>query len=253
MKIVIDHTRIGGIPVLECYPLDAPRPLPVIFIMHGYTGRKEDHLMQAYALARLGYCGVSMDLHLQGELGETPFDPAHVSPRFAEVIEQSTANLRTLITAYAGRSHADASRIGLMGISLGGAVIYHYLPTRAPAVQAAVSLIAGPAPVAETTFRLVRQYYPHFGVTDELIARLAEIGRTQPFLANVTDFPLLMQYGQADAIIPISEVRRLYQQVKEGYTQPEKIALVEYENSGHATPPAMFERAEAWFSRYLPA
>ena len=40
-----------------------------------------------------------------------------------------------------------------MGISLGGAVIYRYLPTRAPAVQAAVSLVAGPAPTAETTFR----------------------------------------------------------------------------------------------------
>ena len=79
------------------------------------------------------------------------------------------------------------------------------------------------------------------------------MGRTQLFLNNTADFPLLMQYRQADPIIPIGKVRRLYQQVKAGYTQPEKIELVEYENCSHATLPGMFVRAEVWFNRYLPA
>jgi predicted esterase len=62
---------------------------------------------------------------------------------------------------------------------------------------------------------------------------------------------LLMQYGQADPIVPIAEVRRLYQQVKAQYTHPERIELVEYPAIAHETPPAMFVRAAQWFDQFL--
>jgi len=251
MKTLIDHRRVQGIPVLEFYDPEAPSRLPLVFILHGFTGNKEDHLVQGYVLAREGFYAVSMDLHLHGELGDMPFVPAKVAPRLVEVIGRSVENLAKLASAYEESKIADASRIGLMGISLGGAVIYHFLPRRTPNIRAAVCMIAGPSPIADITFRNVQKLFPDFGVTDELIAALSVTSRSLPFLEGVSDFPLLMQYGQADPLIPVDEVRRLYQEVKHRYTNPAMIEFIEYKDVGHETPPAMYAQASKWFRKYL--
>jgi predicted esterase len=60
-----------------------------------------------------------------------------------------------------------------------------------------------------------------------------------------------MQYGVDDPIVPIEEVRLLFQKVQSQYTSPERILLVEYPHTGHETPPAMIERALAWFEQNL--
>jgi len=251
MRILIDHRKVRGIPVLEFYDPGAQDRLPLVFILHGFTGSKEDHLVQGQDLAREGYYAVSADLHLHGELGDAPFVPARVAPRLVEVIARSVENLAKLASAYDDSEVADASRIGLMGISLGGAVIYHFLPRRTPNIKAAVCMIAGPSPIADMTFKNVQRLFPDFGVTDELIAALSARSRSMPFLEGVSDFPLLMQYGKVDPLIPIEEVRCLYREVKRSYTNPGMIELVEYEDTGHETPAGMYAQARRWFAKYL--
>jgi hypothetical protein len=44
----------------------------------------------------------------------------------------------------------------------------------------------------------------------------------------VQDFPLLLQYGKADPILPIAEVRRMFEGLRRSYTDPEKLALIDY-------------------------
>ncbi len=251
MRILTDHRRIQGIPVLECYNAEASGKLPLALILHGFTGNKEDHLVQGRQLAREGYYAVSADLHLHGELGDAPFMPARVAPRLGEVVERSVENLAILASAYEDSKMADAGRIGLMGISLGGAVIYHFLPRRTLNIKAAVCMIAGPSPIAHMTFKNIQRLFPDFGVTEELIATLSAASRSTPFLEGVRDFPLLMQYGKADPLIPIEEVRRLYREIKRGYTDPSMIELIEYDDTGHETPAGMYAQASRWFGKYL--
>ena len=47
MQTLIDHRRIGDIPVLEFYNPQVSGRLPLIIVMHGFTGRKEDSFQVA--------------------------------------------------------------------------------------------------------------------------------------------------------------------------------------------------------------
>jgi uncharacterized protein len=251
MKIIIDQHRIQNIPVIACYNPELPGRLPLILIMHGFTGSKEHHLLHAYHLAQAGFYAVTLDLHLHGELGEQPFIPAQVSPHLVEVITRSVQNLHSLVQAFKTNPAVDSSRTGLMGISLGGAVIYHYLAQRDQSVKAAVTMVAGPTPLFEITFRNIQQYFPQFGVTDALLTELSAAAATTPFLDKVKDFPLLAMYGESDPLIPIAGARELFKQVKSGYTKPELLHFSEFPNTGHDTPSEMFLKAAAWFKEHL--
>lgn len=251
MKILIDHRRIQDIPVLEFYNPEADQKLPLVLIMHGFSGRKEHCFSQSYQLAQRGYYAVSIDLYLHGEAGDGEFIPAQVSPRLDEVLACSMEYIERLVSFYAEDCIADGSRIGLLGLSLGGVVMYRYLPRRHSHVRAAVAQIAGAAPFWSITIRKIMQHYPEFGVTEAMVAVVEQRTSTEVFLEGVSDFPLLMQYGQADPIVPIEEVRRVYQQIKDRYTRPELLELIEYPQIGHETPAAMFTPAWAWFEKYL--
>jgi len=44
MTVVIENFRIDRIPVLEITQKGAPEHLPLVILIHGWTGRKEDVL-----------------------------------------------------------------------------------------------------------------------------------------------------------------------------------------------------------------
>jgi predicted esterase len=251
MKILVDHRTIRGVPAIELYNPEAAVRLPVIILMHGFTGRKEHLLAHAYELAGAGFNTVSIDLHLHGELGEVPFIPARVTPQLNEVLDQSAGFIDRLVDEYGQSATADGSRIGLMGYSLGGAVIYRYLPFRQPVIKTAVAMVAGADPFWHKTVRYIMQVYPEFGVTEQLIAENEQVTSRQPFLQGVTDFPLLMQYGVDDPIVRIEDVRLMYRQVKEQYHQKDLLRLIEYEHTGHETPHEMIIQAQRWMQTYL--
>ena len=145
---------------------------------------------------------------------------------------------------------ADAGRVGLIGTSMGGAVICHYLPQRHSAVKSAVAMIAAIPAVWPIALRKARPLYPAFGVTDAMIAQ-AESVPYPPFLGGVQDFPLLLQYGEADPLIPVEAIRSVHAEVRERWGDPTKLALRTYPGAGHETPPQMLADAFAWLERHL--
>ncbi len=251
MKILIDHHRVQDIPVLEFYNPEAVEKLPVVILLHGFSGRKEHCFSQGYQLAQRGYYAVSVDLYLHGEAAEGEFVPALVTPRLDEVLTHSAESIAQLVAIYAQNAVADGSRIGLLGISLGGAVVYQYLPHRHPHVRTAVAQVAGATPFWPLTFRKIKQHFPEFGVTAAVLDAVEQRARAEVFLEGLSDFPLLMQYGQADPIVPIEEIRRVHRQIESQYTRPDLLKLDEYPNTAHETPPLMFERAWQWLEKYL--
>jgi uncharacterized protein len=250
MDIQSHPTLVSNIPVIELFSPIAAQKLPLLILMHGFTGSKRDLVIQAQAFAQQSYYAVTVDLHRHGELGEKPFIPARVSPYLDEVIERSAENIDRLLAAYAGNPAVDAEHVCLLGVSLGGAVIYRYLPRRSSAVRAAACMVAGCDTFWEKTFRSVMQLYPDFGITEEWLEQAKTGIQNRPFLTRISDFPLLMQYGRQDPIIPIDEVRKVYAHVSQGYHEPDRIILKEYEGCGHETPPAMYIDALSWFQRW---
>ncbi len=250
MEISVTTKKIEHIPVLEFHDRDAQPKLPPVLIFHGFTGRKEHHTADGCELARQGYFAVAVDAFLHGELGEEPFVPTKVIPRMMEIVHETAGFIDQLTENYEQDPRVDTSRTGILGFSMGGAVIYQYLPRRKPDVKAAVSMVAGIAQYWSKTLEISRVLYPAFGVIDEMVAA-ARLFETWPFLEGVRDFPLLAQYGEADPLNPIQTVRDLFDQVRQGYTDPQKLCLVTYPDIGHETPPAMFARAIKWFTKYL--
>ncbi len=87
-------------------------------------------------------------------------------------------------------------------------------------------------------------------MTDEIVAA-AKIIESLPFLEDVSDFPLLLQYGEDDPLIPVADIRALYGQIRENYAHPDLISLLTYPHVGHEAPPPMLAQAFAWFKRCL--
>ena len=251
MKIIIDHHTISGIPVLEFYNAEALGKLLMVIILHGFTGRKEDHLLHGYMLACQDFFAVAVDLPMHGELGDPSATPAQVSPHLVEIAMQTMDLLDRLVDIYSIHPLADTSRMGLLGISLGGTFIYFYLSRRRANYKSAATLISGATPFLAKTFRGLQIHFPHFGVTDEFITFIESLAPQFPFLEGVKDFPLLIQNGAQDPIIPIDEVRKMVTKARMNYSKPELLELIDYPEYGHDNPLIMYQKAIEWFRKTL--
>jgi uncharacterized protein len=249
-NLISERKKIHGVPVMEFHDSEDTRARPLVLIFHGFTGKKEDHAPHGQALVRAGFAAVSVDVHLHGERGEQPFNPVLLAPRMAEIVRETVDGIDLLIEHYAGCPWADADRVGLLGISLGGSIICHYLPARRPEVRAAVTLISGVHSVWSRVLRNVQTLYPAWGVTDAAIVEAQEV-ESLPFLEGMHDLPLRVQLGEADPLVPIDDMRVLYANVGAAYADKELFSLLTYPGVGHETPVEMYVRALEWFNRYL--
>jgi dipeptidyl aminopeptidase/acylaminoacyl peptidase len=95
---------------------------PAVVLIHGLSSRKEDTILLSVAFARRGYATLSIDLPVHGERrlgdGRTISDLSLAETR--RVGAGSVADLRRGVDYLATRSDIDPSRIGCVGISLGG-------------------------------------------------------------------------------------------------------------------------------------
>lgn len=246
--------------MIEMFAAETAQPLPLVIAMHGFSGKKEDCFNVCYSLARQGYYAVTMDLHLHGEAGAQPFDPSILGPRLQEVVAGTSGLLDSLLDGYAQNPHVDPKRAALLGFSLGGVVAYHFLSRRAQAqpdqplpLAAAVVMIAGMPHAWPDTLRRIQPLFPHFGVTDAMIAAADASTTASPedFLEGVVDFPLLMLYGQADPVVPVEAARSAHRAAQARYPRPGLLQLVEFPGVGHETPPAMLAQAAAWLAQHL--
>jgi len=158
------------------YPLsDTPGPYPLIVYSHGFSSTKEEGAYLAQQLATWGYVVVAVNYPL------TNYD-APGGPNVRDVVNQP-GDISFLMDTLVEQSHipghvlegmVDDSRIGVMGLSLGGMttelVTYH--PTMRDSRIGAALSIAGP------TFLF-----------------------TSDFFKNA-DIPFMMLAGDIDALVP---------------------------------------------------
>lgn len=254
MTFTLISKQISGIPVLELYSEHAQEKRPLVIMMHGLTARKENVLPYAYFVAKEGYHTILFDASEHGELETTQFrcySNVQKKSHMYTIIFTSSKNIDTIIEAFADEQSVDHNRVGLIGFSMGGMMVYDYIcQIRSPHVKAAVPIIATPAWGKSMRRNLAGdpEYVKHL---DE--EKILQIDSRQPsnFLSSLKDFPLLILNGELDEIMPIDDIKEFYHRAKQHYTQKDLIQLIEYKEVGHTPTFEMTSEAIAWLKKYL--
>jgi dienelactone hydrolase len=147
---------IGGVPALLRYrgtpELAAERG--TVLLYHGFGGTKERVDVYLAALAEAGFLGVGLDAVGHGERRypdfETTFDSERWDTHFEEtesdflkLIDETAAEVPSVIDDLIARGWARADRVGIGGRSLGGNISYAAVLAD-DRVRAAVSIVGSP-------------------------------------------------------------------------------------------------------------
>jgi uncharacterized protein len=254
MKFLLENKIIANIPVIDLYNTDSTEKRPLVLFLHGYKSRKENHLESAYHLAKEGFYAVLFDGYCHGELETGEFKSGSDLEKGSHIIEimlQTTGFFDRLIDAYADHRLADNHRVGLIGTSLGGQIIFNYISgQRKHNVKAAVPILGTPVWLGATL-----KYMDKIPGSEKIFdqEKLTYIKKIQPsnYLDKLKDFPLLMLNGEKDPIIPVEDIRDFYGKLNNLYSSKDSVQFVEYENLEHRIIPDMIERACGWFERFL--
>jgi predicted esterase len=253
MQIIIEDGKVKHIPVLDVYHPDISENHPLIIMLHGLSSSKETGLANAYRFAKQGFHIVLFDAFRHGELADGQFQKLDYFQKTLEtttIIRETVKYIEILIEHYQTVDNIDSNRIGLIGFSLGGVIVYKYISEdKNPAVKAAVPVVA--SPMGGTLRQLIKKSSEPDRYLDE--AKITDAEREAPIhrLKELTDFPLLMLNGVEDDHFSIEDVRACYNQLIKNYTDQQKIKKIEYQNVGHQVTQEMIDEAILWFQKYL--
>jgi len=256
MKIIIEKSKVKTIPVVNVYDAEAREKLPVIIMLHGATGKKEDNLERAKMFVEHGFYVLLFDAYGHGELKVEKNEEKYDIHELLKMYLETSKYINQLIGYY--REHTDFgdfNRVGLLGFSMGAHTIYHYIAReRQTCIKASVPIIGSPVWKG-----FVRKFIEaNKGVEkifdERKIVEFEEyITEIQPssYINNIKDFPLLMLNGQLDERVPIETIRDFYLKASSIYTYDDNINFIEYKGVGHKVTEEMLSSATKWFKKYL--
>jgi alpha-beta hydrolase superfamily lysophospholipase len=252
MHMIIRDTVVNSIPVLEMRPDTSPNDSPVLVILHGFNGTKEKELPTGYRFAKRGYTVVLFDAHLHGESETHAFSEHERIAQLGKTLEIWTVTCqRTMALIEQYRRQDSHRRIGLLGKSMGGFVVFQYLSKKPkPTIDAAVCLISTPSWVS--LFEMSNARYP--GMTCYFSEDyLAEARAAQPinFLEHFEEVPLLILNGQEERKFSIDDLPNVVDRLRGVYTDTSHVRSIVYEGIGHEVTPMMLREAEEWFQVFL--
>jgi dienelactone hydrolase len=239
------------------------RAMPVVIFMHGMGGSKEGDAERLRALAGKGYFVLAIDAYLHGErkvpgifgpgrkmgdLGEDYSIWVHQSS-----VSHTARDVSKIIDALSARADVDASRVGVMGISMGSSTCM-VLAWREPRISVVVGLIGAvdfwydvtktaPGPDQDAKRKAlsprVRQLVGSLNPQDHKAA----IAPKALFLAN----------GARDKGIDIQSVKSFVKELQPSYKGcPDKLKFLEEPEAGHSVTDRMWVEGTEWLLRHLP-
>ncbi|MFI1395954.1 alpha/beta hydrolase family protein [Streptomyces sp. NPDC020681] len=232
-------------------------PFPALVLAHGYidpavytTGR--GLMREQDLLARNGYVVLHTDYRNHARSDDDPDNDVNLRLGYTEDTIGAVLALRA-----SGRPEIDGDRIGLLGRSMGGGVVYNTLVVAPGLVDAAVVF----APVSSRP----AENFDHFQRSDDdpVVAKIkAKHGTPEAnpafwkeaapitYVDRVTE-PLLIHHGTADDTCPISWSEQTTAAFK---VAGKDVELLKYAGEGHAFGPqwpASMDRTMAFFDRHL--
>ncbi len=247
-------TRTGktlrGMMHLPAPPLKQPAPAVVLF--HGFTGhRMESHWLFvkcSRALAKAGIASLRFDFYGSGESdGE-----------FREVtLSGEIADGRTAVAFLRGQAEIEPERVGLLGLSLGGAVA----ATLAPSVHAKVlvlwSAVAHPARLRQLIEKSAKKIPGKPGAMEvdarEFNPRLAEdVLKVEP-IRHIARYkgPTLIIHPEKDETIPVSHARDFF---RASTAEAKELVIIAGADHVYTSVPweqEVIVRSVEWVARHL--
>ncbi len=238
-KIVFRGIGDQLVPGYLALPKSGDGPFPVIILLHGHTGNKDEWwrddsyyrgglVTKAYLPA--GYAVLALDARYHGERSvhngyESPrvFHQREWFNRSADMIIDSVRDYRRAIDYLETRDDIDASRIGVHGYSMGGMMAF-LLTGVDDRVQVTVSHVTWNWDVDIPKYRAIAP---------------------PVFARAVANRPFLMQMGRTDPLLPMEAAERLYRLV-----ESQKTRLI-FHDSGHQLPVVYIDKSLAWFREHL--
>ena len=170
-KVMYDSTHNERVPGYFAHsPKDQPGPRPTVLLVHGansFWGRHEDWALEWLdILARAGYCVLCIDNADHGERMTRPTTIEPGSYRHREWLVQTVVDQRRGVEYLLTRPEVDASRIALLGGSLGGWIgcLVAGLESRFAAIVLTVvgAWVEGPTDDPQTRWINMLNFAPRF-------------------------------------------------------------------------------------------
>jgi uncharacterized protein len=236
---------IAGVPALLGYrgSPELAAEHGTVLLYHGFGGTKDRMKDYVVPLAEAGFLTVSLDAVGHGDRRYPDFDTIFNDQRwdaefdatetdFLRLIDDTVAEVPSIVDDLLARGWARADRIGVGGRSLGGNVAY-------ASVLADRRIHAAAAVVGSPEWTLPRAHSPHH------------------FPDRFFPAAVLSQNAEFDEYVPAAPVRDFHAVLAPSYARaPEKIRYLEYRGVGHFLTPelnrASREQMTAWFQRWLP-
>ena len=249
------------VPALAYYQ-KGNKDLPVVIMMHGLGGNKEQYTKHLQELAGKGLFVLAIDAHLHGER-KVPgvFAAGNNMGRLSEdypiwvhqsSVSHTARDVAKIIDALAARPEVDRSRIGVAGVSMGSSTCM-VLAWKEPRISVIVGLIGAvdfwydvtktpPGPEQDAKRKAlsprVRQLVDSINPQD----RKASIAPKALFLAN----------GARDDGIDIESVRTFVKELRPNYqAHPDRLATLEEPKGGHSVTDRMWSEGKRWLVRHL--
>lgn len=254
MRFILESRRENGIPTLHLYRCRPDGNRPVVFLIHWYTGRKENMLELAYKYASEDCYVILYDSPHHGELEDTEFAnlrQLEKDSKMPDAVAESAGFIESIIRENQDSLQGDFNRIALVGFSMGGMIIYQYLATcLSGRVKAAVPCIS--TPVLEPAYRAYVASTP--GAQEFFDEnRLKKIAQTQPsnFIANLGELPLLMIIGGEDHEVSVEEMKSFHRRLLPEYKNASRLRLEIQEDVGHSVTEKSHRLILDWIKQYV--
>jgi len=233
-RIVFDSFHNGAVPGWLALPAAADGPAPVVMLLHGLNGNKQQWLGDTFThggeitrglLAR-GFAVLALDAQYHGERAvyNDYVNPAEMifqrqwAMRYTHMLLQSVVDYRRAIDYLATRKDVDAQRIGITGYSMGGHMSF-ILGAVEPRIKATVACVV-PATVGMPTAAMT-------------------------FARDMGEDPLLMMMANNDQFYSVEQAQALFDAV------PGDNKSLRLWDSGHSLPAAYTAEVVAWLTEQL--
>ncbi len=236
-KIVFAGLQNTSVPSYLALPKVGKAPYPVVFLIDGIGGSKDRWFQDdnwpkgglvAKALLQAGFAVMSLDAVYHGErAAESNFSgpPWPLTYPYAArpMVVQTAIEYRQAIDYLSTRIDIDTTRIGMLGLSLGGLITFA-LTSVEPRIKTAVAGLTPIHPFLDPKF---------FSFAAPTFASSVRVGS------------LLMFMGNRDGFYSMDEARQLYNRIP--IQQKE---FVEYDTE-HIPPAEYVQKVRDWFKQRL--
>jgi dipeptidyl aminopeptidase/acylaminoacyl peptidase len=237
-RMTMRSARGATVPVYILLPSIASEnsKVPGVILLHGKDGRAEDMLIAAQFLATRGYASVIPEYvgHGARRNSAKPVQMFGGNPQvLRDSIIESIQDVRRALDLLAVQPEVDATRIGLMGYSL-GAIMGSITTAVDPRIDTAVLVVGGAdwkTLLTQSTERDAAKWRTEGEAKESDLALLEGID-PKNFAAHITPRPVLLINGTQDKIIPRAAAESLFEAAKE----PKEQIWLEY---GHLIPPTV--------------